>query len=123
MTIEGFYEEVDGDFSEICSRVSSEERIRKYLNIFSKDKTFTNLCLEINANNTARAFIHAYTLKVLSQNLSLTPLYMKSQQITRALRNNNIKKAVSFLPELGEEYAKVMVAINKLQKDELAEVK
>ncbi len=123
MTIEGFYEEVDGSFSEIHSRISSEERIRKYLYIFLQDKTFTNLCFQINANNTQKAFIYAHTLKGLSQNLSLTSLYMQSLLVTKALRNNNLKKAILFLPKLGEEYSKVIVAIKKLQKDELAGVK
>ena len=123
MTIEGFYEEVDGNYSEIYSRISNEERIKKYLFIFLRDKTFTNLCLEINANNTEKAFIYAHTLKELSQNLSLTPLYIQSQLITKALRNNNFKKAILFLPKLGEEYSKVILAIKRLETEELAGVK
>ncbi len=123
MTIEGFYVEVDGDFSEVYSRFNSEERIRKYLNIFLHDKTFTNLCVEINSNNTQRAYIYAHTLKGISENLSLTTLCAQSELITRALRNNNIKRAVSLLPKLGEEYTKIMLAIKELQKDELARVK
>ena len=96
MTVKEFYSGVDGNYMEIYSRFLNDDKIRKYLYIFLQDKTFTNLCIEIDSKNPQRAFIYAHTLKVLSQNLSLTPLYMKSQQITRALRNNNIKNGIGF---------------------------
>lgn len=122
MTVRDFYSEVNGDYNEISSRILSEDRIRKYLYIFLRDKTFTNLCTEIDCNNTQKAFIYAHTLKGLSQNLSLSSLYAYSELITQALRNNNIKKAVSLLPRLSEEYTRVMVGIKTLQKTECSKV-
>lgn len=122
MTLKDFYSEVNGNYSEIFSRILSEDRIRKYLYIFLRDKTFTNLCTEIDCNNTQKAFIYAHTLKGLSQNLSLSSLYVHSDSITQALRNDNLKKAVSILPKLSEEYTRVILGIKALKETECSKV-
>lgn len=122
MTLKDFYSEVNGNYSEIFSRILSEDRIRKYLYIFLRDKTFTNLCTEIDCNNTQKAFIYAHTLKGLSQNLSLSSLYVHSDSITQALRNDNLKKAVSVLPKLSEEYTRVILGIKALKETECSKV-
>lgn len=122
MTIKEFYDGVDGNYVEIASRVLSEDRIRKYLYIFLQDKTFTSLCTEIDSKNSAKAFIYAHTLKGLSQNLSFSSLYVYSEMITQALRNNNLKKAMSILPELSKEYTKVILGIKALKEAECAKV-
>lgn len=116
MTVEEFYEEIDGDYGEITSRILQEERIRKYLYIFLKDKTFTNLCVEINSNNVQMAFVYAHTLKGFSQSLSLSKLYIYSNLVAKALHNSNMERATYFLPDLSREYTRVIAKIKALQK-------
>ena len=122
MTVQEFYSEVDGNYVEISSRVLNEERIRKYLYIFLQDKTFTNLCTEIDSRNSQKAFIYAHTLKGLSQNLSLSSLYVYSEAITQALRDNNLQRAMSILPNLSEEYTRVILGIKALKEAECSKV-
>lgn len=118
MTVSEFYDNIKGDYEEISSRVLSDERIRKYLYIFLQDKTFTKLCTELDNQSPENAFIYAHTLKGISQNLSLSPLFVQAELITQALRNNNLKKATSVLPELSKEYARVILAIENLKEAE-----
>ena len=118
MTIEEFYEQIGGDYSEITSRILQEDRIRKYLYIFLNDKTFTNLCTEIDSNNVQRAFVYALTLKGFSQSLSLSSLYVYANLIAKALHNNNLERATCFLPDLSREYTRIITEKKALKKAE-----
>lgn len=122
MTVKEFYSGVDGNYMEIYSKFLNDDKIRKYLYIFLQDKTFTNLCIEIDSKNPQKAFIYAHTLKVLSQNLSFSSLYICSEKVTQALKNNNLQKAITILPELSEEYTRVILGIKKLKEAECSTV-
>ncbi|MEE1076115.1 MAG: Hpt domain-containing protein [Acutalibacteraceae bacterium] len=118
MTLRDFYNEINGNYNEISSRILNEGRIRKYLDIFLQDNTFTDLCTEIDRNNIQSAYIYAHKLKGLSQNLSLSSLYVYADLITKALQGNNIKKTICVLPKLSQEYTRVISGIKSLNENQ-----
>ena len=122
MTVEEFYNVLEGDYIELTSRISNEDRLRIYLYIFSNDNTFTNLCTEIDNNNLQKAFVCAHTLKSFSKSLSLPTLFVYCDLITKALHNNNLKQAILFLPALSREYTRVITKINDLQITECSKL-
>ena len=44
MTVQEFYEEVGGDYYDIMSRLRTEERIKKFAGMFTRDESY-NTCL------------------------------------------------------------------------------
>ena len=40
MTVQEFYDEVGGDYNEIMSRLRTEDRIRKFAGMFTRDESY-----------------------------------------------------------------------------------
>lgn len=48
MTVQEFYDEVGGDYNEIMSRLRTEDRIRKFAGMFTRDESYKALVQGIN---------------------------------------------------------------------------
>ena len=97
MTVQEFYDEVGGDYNEIMSRLRTEDRIRKFAGMFTRDESYKALVQGINDGNVEEAFRAAHTMKGMCQNMAFTRLYKSSHEITEILRGNDIDSAKQML--------------------------
>ena len=86
MTIEECYQQLGGDYSEVVKRLSALTLIKKFISKFLQDKSFENLCGEIQSGNRIGAFRASHTLKGVCQNLGFGKLMISSEKLTEALR-------------------------------------
>lgn len=86
MTVKEAYDKMDGDYTDIFSRLPSDEKIVKFLSMFNRDTTFSDLCEQFENKNYPEAFRSAHTLKGLCQNMSLSGLLEPTAALTECLR-------------------------------------
>lgn len=86
MSVEAFYESVQGDLDGVRGRLLSDERIEKFVRMFLADPTFGALEQALGAGDMEAAFRAAHTMKGLSRDLGLMPLYEPANELADALR-------------------------------------
>lgn len=86
MTIETFYQELGGNYGEVCARIPSEALIRKFVGSFLKDPSYESLCESMSAGNRGEAFRGAHTLKGVCANLGFGRLQNSASRLTEVLR-------------------------------------
>lgn len=114
MTVQEFYDEVGGDYNDIMSRLRTEDRIRKFAGMFTRDESFKTLVQSINDGNAEEAFRAAHTMKGMCQNMAFTRLYKSSNEITEVLRGQDLDGAKQMLGAVTEDYNIVIAGIEKL---------
>lgn len=105
-----------GDYKDVLSRLSSDEKIKKFLLKLSNDPSFAQLCLAIDNRNLGKAFDAAHTLKGLCKNLSLTGLAYSVSNLTEALRGRNTygEDLEPLYKKMKKDYALTMACIQML---------
>lgn len=103
MTIQECYAALGGNYEEVLGRFRTEERIEKFIRLFLKDDSFSNLKKYLEEQNLPEAFRAAHTLKGICSNLSFTRLYRSSHGLTELLR---AEKPSPEIPALFAEVAK-----------------
>jgi HPt (histidine-containing phosphotransfer) domain-containing protein len=74
------------NYDEVLGRLRNDERIQKFLLKLPADPSYQELCSSIESKHIEDAFRAAHTLKGVSQNLALTPLYHSAATLCDALR-------------------------------------
>ncbi|GFI23614.1 hypothetical protein IMSAGC011_02404 [Lachnospiraceae bacterium] len=116
MTVQEFYDEVGGDYNDIMSRLRTEDRIRKFAGMFTRDESYNTLVKNINDGDIEEAFRAAHTMKGMCQNMAFTRLYKSSHEITEILRGKDLVEAKKMLEVVTEDYNIVIAGIEKLLK-------
>lgn len=114
MTVQEFYDEVGGDYNEIMSRLRTEDRIRKFAGMFTRDESYKTLVQSIDDGNVEEAFRAAHTMKGMCQNMAFTRLYQSSHEITEVLRGKDLDSAKQMLDVVTNDYNTVIAGIGKL---------
>ena len=91
MTMEECYQELGGNYAEVCKLLSNPSLIERFTARFLDDQSYCDLCKEIENGNRQAAFRSAHTLKGVCGNLSFTALFEKASALTESLRNNDSK--------------------------------
>lgn len=86
MTLQECYEKMGGDYAEVLARLTSEERIAKYVVKFLEDPTYQMLCEARETGDHEAVFRIIHTLKGVSQNLGFGKLYEASCEMTEVVR-------------------------------------
>lgn len=119
MNLKEVYEKTGGDFTDVMSRLMTEERVLKFVRRFPEDPSFNELRAALDSGNTETAFRAAHTIKGIAQNLGFTALYKASDELTEALRPGSEDDIKADIPALfsrtSEEYEKVVAAIAEIQ--------
>lgn len=114
MTIEECYQELDGDYADVSTRLPSRNLIDKFVKRFLEDKCFDTLCREMEAGNRAEAFRAAHTLKGVCANLSFSRLLSSAGRLTEELRPETDTipdSAADILEEVRNDYQATVTAI------------
>ena len=106
MTIEELYREIGGNYQSIRERLSTEERIDRFIRLFLKDNSYPAFVQAMEQGNKKEAFEAIHTLKGVCANLSLDALQQISSEITEYLRADNMNEAMAALPRLRDCYEK-----------------
>ena len=114
MTVQEFYEEVGCDYNDIMSRLRTEERIKKFAGMFTRDESYNTLIRCVNEGDADEAFRAAHTMKGMCQNMAFTRLYQSSHAITEILRGEDMDGAKQMLDTVTEDYNIVIAGIQKL---------
>ncbi|MEG1727607.1 MAG: Hpt domain-containing protein [Acidaminococcaceae bacterium] len=90
-----------GEVEDALARFDGDEEMYvTCLHIFAKDENFALLGEQMAAGDYEAAFDSAHTLKGVSANLSLTPLYQVICLLVEALRHKEYDRAVKIYPAL-----------------------
>ncbi len=119
MTVKECYEAMGADYDDVLSRLRKDERIQKFLLKLLNDPSYKLLCDSIAANNMPEAFRAAHTLKGVSQNLSLTPLYKSASALSDELRDGNGygASAEQAFEAVKADYASMVECVSALAAD------
>lgn len=117
MTIEKFYAEIGGDFEGVVERLRKKERIRKFVLQFPDDQSFERLVCSLKEEKDEEAFRAAHTLKGLCLNFGFTALGKIVCAATEALRRGDPAKARNSIPQMTDEYLKLISAIRRLSRE------
>lgn len=83
-------EEKGVDLKAVLDRfMGNEELYKKFLGKFLNDQNYTNLMTNLEQKNYAEAFKCAHTLKGVSANLGLNPLFNAVSELTELLRGKS----------------------------------
>lgn len=86
MTIGECYAMMGGDYEDVKTRLPSDALIQRFALRFLDDKSFEDLCREMEAGNRAEAFRAAHTLKGVCGNLGFSRLLKSASELTKLLR-------------------------------------
>ena len=120
MTLEECYEELGGNYQEVCARLPSPRLVEKFIARFPDDKIFESLCAGIGEGNREEAFRAAHTLKGVCANLSFTRLCGSASRLTEELRPEEEiipESCQELLEKVQEDYRITVDAIRKYMRD------
>lgn len=115
MTLKECYESFGGDFDSVLQRLNREQLVEKFVYKFLDDKSFCLFKTSMENKDYAEALRSVHTLKGICQNLSFTKLYESSNITTLALKENDCQKAAESMPQLSEDYHRIINAIKAYQ--------
>ena len=102
MNVKKFYEDINGNYSSALSIMMNDALIERMLAKFMNDNAYNDIIAAYNNNDLERVFVLVHTIKGVTGNLALTPLYELACIITEATRNNpnaDIKEEIKKLEE------------------------
>ena len=116
MTVEKCYEIMKGDYKEVLSRISNDEKIKKLLVKLLNDKSFVQLCNAMDKGDFEEASRAANTLKGLSKNLAITALTYSVGNLLEALkgRKGYDDYLATLFKKMKKDYALTMACIQML---------
>lgn len=86
----------------------------KFLKRFLEDKTFYELSASLEKADAERAYAASHSLKGVCANLSMESLYNLFSRQAEILRGGNVGAAAELMPQISEEYTKVITFLKRL---------
>lgn len=86
MSLETFYEAVDGDLADVRGRLQTDERIERFVGVFLQDETYGQLLEAAAAGDLQTQFRAAHTLKGTGRDMGFTRLSDAASELAEALR-------------------------------------
>ena len=117
MTIEQCYQEMGGNYAEVCGRLPSPQLGEKFVRKFLDDQTYAELTAAMASCDHDVAFRAAHTLKGVVANLSFTRLRESASELTELLRapaDTIPPEAASTMEAVTRDYEATVTAIRGL---------
>ena len=117
MTIEQCYQEMGGNYTEVCGRLPSQRLVEKFVRKFLDDQSYAELTAAMAAGDHDVAFRAAHTLKGVAANLSFTKLRASASELTELLRapaDTIPPEAAPMLEAVTRDYEATIAAIRAL---------
>lgn len=116
MTMQECYREMGGDYADVSARLSSPGLIERFVGRFLEDKSFAELCRQMEAGCRQEAFRAAHTLKGVCSNLGFARLLDSTARLTEELRGESDgipETALVLLEEVRRDYRDTAAAIQR----------
>lgn len=91
--------------------MENESMLERFLDKFTDDKNFSKLKEALDSGNAEAALEASHTLKGVSGNLSMTPLFDLLTEQVKRLREGNFEGAKNMMDKITEQYNKTVAAI------------
>lgn len=115
MTLQLFYEQINGSYEQAINRLLKEERIKKYLLMFKDSQNIDDFAELVKEEKWEDAFRFMHTLKGVALNLELGDLAIKSSELCEMLRHGKPDHDISvFYQDVKLSYNKVIELINQI---------
>lgn len=116
MTIQEAYNEIGANYSEVIARMNKDERIDKYLRIFTEMNDYNALKIALEEQNYDDAFRYAHNLKGVGINLGLSMFVVASSKMCDLLRGGAPSEDIEpYLSEISKEYNRIIEVVSKLR--------
>ena len=114
MTVNEFYQKVDGDYTDAINRLQSDVLIRKFLKMLPGDNSMTLLAEAVEKSEAEQAF---RAVKGMALNLSLSALAEVCSAMTELLRGKEAlpAEAGQYYDAVRREYERVREALEELE--------
>ncbi len=116
MTIKECYDIMGDSYDSVLKRFGSEALVERFALKFENEQSYNNLKVNLEQKNLDEAFRAAHTLKGVCLNLGFDSVYEPSSQITEILRAGSFDGCEKYLPQLEEQYNKLIDALEKFKK-------
>lgn len=113
MNLRDCYISFGGDYDEVLGRFRREQTVSKFVCKFLEDKSFSLFEASMNNKDYSEALRAVHTLKGICQNLSFNRLFLSSNAVTQALKENDYQKAINMAPKLSSDYYQVIDAVKE----------
>lgn len=102
-------------WQELSARFMNQDALMlKMLRLFPQDTSFAQLSSALDAQDAKAAFEAAHSLKGVTANLSIQPLFSLSSEMTEQLRQGDITGALQCFPALQASYEHTLAALSAL---------
>lgn len=116
MNLRDCYIDFGGDYDEVLERLRREQTVQKFVFKFLDDKSYKLFERSMDNKDYVEALRAVHTLKGICQNLSFTKLYESSTRITEALKENDFNKAIALMPQLSNDYYRIINVIEEYKQ-------
>lgn len=114
MTVEEFYERINGDYNDALTRLPTQSFILRMLKLFATDSAYDELMEAVNNNDIKGSFEASHKLKGTAANLSFSQLYEALKDLNEQLRPQTEKADALLLQRVSDCYYNVIREINCL---------
>ena len=115
MDIQSFYSAIESDGDVALGRfMGNKNLLTKFLGKFLEDNNYRLLDEALKVNDYETALAASHTLKGVSGNLGLDPLYHYSSEIVNAIREKRYGDIAPAFDQLKIHYEKVMSLLREL---------
>lgn len=114
MSVQEFYERINGDYKSIAALFKTDERIITLLKMIFEDENFDLLRKSMASQDYETAFRAAHTMKGFCLNLCLTQLQKSVSDLTEALRGTVKPNAAELYRIVEDDYANLLKNLNEL---------
>lgn len=104
MNLKMCYQQLEGDYADVMSRLPKEEMVQRFIFKFLDEKSYDELNTAMQEHDYETAFRAAHTIKGICQNLSFTKLYRSSNQLTEALRFKKYQETEELFNAFSNDY-------------------
>ena len=115
MTVNEFYQKVDGDYTDAINRLQSDVLIRKFLKMLPGDNSMTLLAEAVEKSEVEQAFRAVHTLKGMALNLSLSALAEVCSAMTVRGKEALPAETGQYYDAVRREYERVREALEELE--------
>ena len=105
MNVKGFYQAIDGNYDAALKMMMNDTFIERMLGKFFANNTYAAIISSYESKDFKSVFAAAHSLKGVTGNLALTPLFEISNTITEATRNGEEVNIDNEIEELKRRYS------------------
>ncbi len=118
MTIQAFYQSIQGDHAEALRRFLTEDRLYRAVKSFPLDESYAKLMEAVEKGDISAGFACAHKLKGIAGILAFTPLYRALCELSEQLRAQSVPAAPALIERVRFFYRSVTTEIEQLEGGE-----